>query len=85
VGFDLVGYEDPGITLHQYLPELLWFRQKVAALGLDIPFILHAGETLSDGGPVDENVGNRWGFHFREVIGSYRFSLAAIRRHSAGY
>ncbi|KDN45586.1 Metallo-dependent hydrolase [Tilletiaria anomala UBC 951] len=56
VGFDLVGHEDPGIPAKAYLPVLLWFRQHTLALGLDIPFILHGGETLGDGEAADENL-----------------------------
>lgn len=55
--FDLVGHEDPGIPLKTYLPELLRFKQEQSELGLDeIPYILHAGETLGDGDHVDENL-----------------------------
>ncbi|KAK0532664.1 hypothetical protein OC834_002502 [Tilletia horrida] len=57
IGFDLVGHEDPGIPLKTYLPELLRFKREQEELGLDeIPFILHAGETLGDGDQVDENL-----------------------------
>ncbi|EPQ28590.1 uncharacterized protein PFL1_03893 [Pseudozyma flocculosa PF-1] len=57
VGFDLVGHEDPGVPLKAYIPELLRFRRRVAEQGLPtIPFVFHAGETLSDGGPADCNL-----------------------------
>lgn len=56
VGFDLVGHEDPGIPLKTYLPELLRFQQRCKELGLEIPFLFHAGETNDDGGHVDENL-----------------------------
>ena len=58
VGFDLVGWEDPpaGSSLKDYLPELLWFKKYTTESKLDIPFIFHAGETISDGGAADENV-----------------------------
>lgn len=38
------------------MPSLLWFRQRVAAEALDIPFIFHAGETLGDGTSTDYNL-----------------------------
>ncbi|PWN48550.1 Metallo-dependent hydrolase [Violaceomyces palustris] len=56
VGFDLVGHEDPGITLREYLPELLRFKRRQKELGIEIPFLFHAGETLSDGEGADENL-----------------------------
>ncbi|KAK0542862.1 hypothetical protein OC845_006407 [Tilletia horrida] len=57
VGFDLVGHEDPGTPLKTYLPELLRFKREQSELGLEeIPFILHAGETLGDGNHTDENL-----------------------------
>lgn len=55
-GFDLVGQEDLGRTLHAHLPELLWFRHKCADADVDIPFYFHAGETLGDGSPTDTNL-----------------------------
>jgi len=55
-GFDVVGQEDIGRTLAYYAPKLLEFRARVASLGLSIPFIFHAGETLGDGDHVDENL-----------------------------
>lgn len=56
VGFDLVGHEDPGKTLLEYAPELLRFKERVIALGLDFPLVLHAGETTSDGDETDNNL-----------------------------
>lgn len=56
VGFDLVGWEDQGVTLHDYLPELLRMKRRCNELGVDLPFVLHAGETLADGDPIDHNV-----------------------------
>lgn len=65
VGFDLVGHEDPGVTLREYLPELLWFTEQVKQRGWwdpeqpaafdalgegSLPFLFHAGETLDAGG-----------------------------------
>ncbi|KAE8234836.1 hypothetical protein CF326_g100 [Tilletia indica] len=57
IGFDLVGHEDPGTPLKTYIPELLRFKREQSELGLDeIPYILHAGETLADGDHVDDNL-----------------------------
>lgn len=65
VGFDLVGHEDPGVTLREYLPQLLWFTEQVKQRGWfdpeqpaafdalgerSLPFLFHAGETLDAGG-----------------------------------
>ena len=55
-GFDLVGQEDKGRTLHSHLPELLQFRRMCAEAGVDIPLFLHAGETAGDGNDTDDNL-----------------------------
>ncbi|EPQ58065.1 adenosine deaminase-like growth [Gloeophyllum trabeum ATCC 11539] len=55
-GFDLVGHEDSLHPLIHYIQPLLRFRARQAELGLDIPFIFHAGETLGDGTPADVNL-----------------------------
>lgn len=55
-GFDMAGPENAGQALSFFIPELLEFRRKCDSLGLDIPFIFHAGETLDDGGDVDSNL-----------------------------
>ncbi|KAF8460940.1 hypothetical protein BDZ91DRAFT_851338 [Kalaharituber pfeilii] len=55
-GFDLVGQEDPGRTLLEHLPELLWFRRECESRGLSIPFYFHAGETVGDGTGADDNL-----------------------------
>ncbi|KAJ4074396.1 hypothetical protein NW756_013813 [Fusarium oxysporum] len=44
-GFDLQGQEDAGQPLAYWIPELLDMRARVNKLGLDLPFIFHAGET----------------------------------------
>lgn len=56
VGFDLVGHEDHGITLREYVPELLRLQQEAKRQGIELPLALHAGETLGDGDPIDENL-----------------------------
>lgn len=56
VGFDLVGYEDPGVPLRDYAAELLWFQAQVQKENLDLPFLFHAGETLGDGNRTDQNL-----------------------------
>ncbi|KAH9165420.1 hypothetical protein EDB89DRAFT_2116089 [Lactarius sanguifluus] len=55
-GFDLVGDENVARPLIDYIEPLLAFKQRVKDLGLDLPLILHAGETLSDGGKADNNL-----------------------------
>ena len=56
IGFDLVGSENDLTPLIDYVEPLLRFKQKTYELGLDIPFIFHAGETLGDGDQVDSNL-----------------------------
>ena len=58
IGFDLVGHEDNGITLKEYLPILLKFQDvQMEEYGeIVIPFIFHAGETLKDGDEIDDNL-----------------------------
>ncbi|KAF7338110.1 Brix domain-containing protein [Mycena venus] len=55
-GFDLVGPENVLKPLIYYVEPLLRFRERQKELGLDIPFILHAGETLGDGTEADVNL-----------------------------
>jgi adenosine deaminase len=55
-GFDLVGAEDTGTPLTDYLVPFIAFRERVKDLGIDLPFIFHAGETLDDGGQTDGNL-----------------------------
>ncbi|TQW00733.1 CECR1 family adenosine deaminase [Cordyceps javanica] len=56
LGYDVVGYENPGRTLRDLLPELFWFRKQCAQEGVSIPFFFHAGETLGDGDATDCNL-----------------------------
>lgn len=55
-GFDLVGHEDPLNPLTYYMVSLKKFVKRQKELGLDIPFIFHAGETLGDGTDADMNL-----------------------------
>jgi len=55
-GFDMAGPENAGRPHSAFIPELLHFRQRCDELGLDLPFIFHAGETLDHGGDVDSNL-----------------------------
>ncbi|KAJ7085837.1 hypothetical protein B0H15DRAFT_887607 [Mycena belliarum] len=55
-GFDLVGPENTLKPLIYYAEGLLHFRERQKELGLDIPFIFHAGETLGDGTEADVNL-----------------------------
>jgi len=56
VGFDVVGHEDSLRPLIDYAETLMKFKARQAELGLDIPLILHAGETLGDGTAADMNL-----------------------------
>ena len=54
VGFNLVGPEDTTKPIIDYIVPLLRFKDCQKELGLDIPFIFHAGETL--GGAADDSL-----------------------------
>lgn len=54
-GFDLVGAEDRPNHIGFYRDELLGFQQTCKDLGIDIPFMFHAGETLLDRGGSRSN------------------------------
>lgn len=56
IAFDMQGQEDLGHPLTHWIPELLEMRAKIRTLGLDLPFIFHAGETLDHGGDTDSNL-----------------------------
>jgi len=51
-----VGNENVLKPLTYYLEPLLRFKERQKELGIDIPFIFHAGETLGDGDHADENL-----------------------------
>ena len=51
-----MGHEDSLRPLVYYLTPLKRFVQRQKEVGIHIPFIFHAGETLGDGDPVDSNV-----------------------------
>ena len=55
-GFDMAGQEYSGHSLSHWIPELLEMRRKCDELGIDLPFIFHAGETLAHGGDTDLNL-----------------------------
>ncbi|KAJ6597115.1 hypothetical protein DFH09DRAFT_1258787 [Mycena vulgaris] len=55
-GFDLVGPENVLKPLIYYAEVLLRFRERQKEVGVDIPFIFHAGETLGDGTEADVNL-----------------------------
>lgn len=55
-GFDLVGDENVLHPLMYYQEKLLWFQIRQKEVGVDIPFLLHAGETLGDGTEADDNL-----------------------------
>ena len=55
-GHDIVGHEDGLNPLVHYIEPLLYFKRRVQEEGLDLPLILHAGETLGDGSHADDNI-----------------------------
>ncbi|KAI0700006.1 Metallo-dependent hydrolase [Cytidiella melzeri] len=55
-GFDLVGHEDSLRPLIDYIEPLTKFVSRQQQLGIEIPFIFHAGETLGDGTAADMNL-----------------------------
>ncbi|KAI9708192.1 MAG: hypothetical protein M1820_004146 [Bogoriella megaspora] len=58
-GFDLVGAEDRPNPINFYRDELLAFTSTCKDLGIEIPFLFHAGETLLDtGGTSDPDNSN---------------------------
>ncbi|KAF2137491.1 uncharacterized protein K452DRAFT_235853 [Aplosporella prunicola CBS 121167] len=58
-GFDLVGAEDRPNSIGFYRDELMAFTKTCERLGIEIPFMFHAGETLLDtGGSKDPKKSN---------------------------
>ena len=55
-GFDLVAHEDSLKPLIHYYGPLAKFVERQKELGIHIPFIFHAGETLGDGTDADLNL-----------------------------
>lgn len=55
-GFDLVGHEDTLKPLIDYIEPLTKLMRRREELGVDLPFIFHAGETLGDGNAPDMNL-----------------------------
>lgn len=55
-GFDLVGEEGQGKPLKAFIPELLQFQHDCEQAGVEIPFLLHCGETLASGTATDDNL-----------------------------
>lgn len=55
-GYDLVGPEDLGRTLHSLTPELIWFQEECTRQKVNIPFFFHAGECLGHGDSTDQNL-----------------------------
>lgn len=73
-GLDLVGAEDRPYNLGHYVELLLSFQKTCIELGLEIPFLLHAGETLLDTG----------GTHFAEHSNLYDALLLKAKRIGHG-
>lgn len=58
-GFDLVGAEDRPQSISYFSPLLLAFQSTCKSLGIEIPFLFHAGESLLDtGGTTSTNNSN---------------------------
>ncbi|KAI0820220.1 Metallo-dependent hydrolase [Trametes gibbosa] len=55
-GFDLVGHEDPLPPIINFVEPFQLFVARQKELGINIPFIFHAGETLGDGTAADMNI-----------------------------
>ncbi|PHH60736.1 hypothetical protein CDD81_1318 [Ophiocordyceps australis] len=55
-GFDLVGEEARGRPLADFAPQLVAFSRRCAAHNIDIPLLLHCGETCQSGSPADHNL-----------------------------
>lgn len=55
-GFDMVGDENTGTPLIDFVEVLLRFKARQREEGVDIPYIFHAGETLGDGTHADMNL-----------------------------
>ncbi|KAJ7064832.1 hypothetical protein C8F01DRAFT_983765 [Mycena amicta] len=55
-GFDVAGPENIHCSLLYYAETLLNFRKQQKQVGVDIPLILHAGETCGDGTHADMNL-----------------------------
>lgn len=51
-----MGHEDSYNPLIYYLEPLAAFVERQKELGIHVPFIFHAGETLGDGNPADMNL-----------------------------
>ncbi|CAA9959621.1 hypothetical protein PTNB73_02435 [Pyrenophora teres f. teres] len=59
-GFDLVGAEDRAFHIGHYQKQFMAFKKTCNTLGVEIPFMFHAGETLLDTGgshdPANSNL-----------------------------
>ena len=88
----MVGCEGRGNPIRFYIQELLDFRNECFALGLDIPFIFHAGETLESNGPTDGNLfdaillgSKRIGHGYAlPAVGFHRMTSSTGRRGEGG-
>ncbi|KAG4430394.1 hypothetical protein IFR05_014133 [Cadophora sp. M221] len=72
-GYDLVGPEDHGRTLHSLTPILVWFQSQLTLQNLTIPYFLHAGECVGDGDSTDQNLYDAILFKTRRI--GHAFSL----------
>ncbi|KAI0709750.1 Metallo-dependent hydrolase [Earliella scabrosa] len=55
-GFDVVGHEDSLNPLLDFIQPFQRFRERQNEVGVDVPFMFHAGETLGDGSNADMNL-----------------------------
>ncbi len=72
-GYDFVGPEDEGRTLHELTPLIMYFRQQCIEQNLTIPFFFHAGECLGSGDSTDHNLYDALLFNTRRI--GHGFSL----------
>lgn len=79
-GFDLVGAEDRPNHIGHYADLLIAFTQSCRKLGVEIPFMFHAGETLIDTGgshnPDNSNLYDSWLLEAKRIGHGY-----ALLRH----
>jgi hypothetical protein len=83
-GFDLIGHEDVPFNLEYCHEELLTMKATCEALGIHIPFMFHAGETLLDSGstidPAKSNLDDAILMRAKRIANGF-----ALVRHTALY
>jgi adenosine deaminase CECR1 len=88
-GFDLVGPENALKPLIDYIEPLLKFKKRQQELGIDVPFIFHAGETLGDGTMADVNLYDaillgtkRIGHGYAKIYSAERYTSGKADNHA---